>query len=46
MLEQVIYDCIEGHNDDPQPQVWTADLAGMLPKLGHAYEILDTVQNQ
>ena len=46
VLEQAIYDYIEGHNDDPQPLVWTADLADILPKIARAHESLDTVQNQ
>ena len=46
VLEQAIYDYIEGHNDDPQPLVWTADLADILPKIARAHETLDTVQNQ
>ncbi len=45
-LEQAIYDYIEGHNDDPQPLVWTADLADILPKIARAHESLDTVRNQ
>ena len=46
VLEQAIYDYIEGHNDDPQPLVWTADLADILPKIARAHESLDTVRNQ
>ena len=45
-LEQAIYDYIEGHNDDPKPLVWTADLADILPKIARAHESLDTVRNQ
>jgi hypothetical protein len=44
MLEQAIYDYIEGHNDEPKPLVWTADLADLLPRIARAHERLDTVQ--
>jgi hypothetical protein len=46
MLEQAVYDYVDGHNDDPQPFVWTADLADILPQTARAHETLDTVRNQ
>ncbi len=46
MLEQAIYNYIEGHNDEPKPLVWTAELADLLPKIARAHERLDTVQYQ
>ncbi len=45
-LVQAIEDYIAGHNESPQPLVWTADLADILPKILRAHAALDTIENQ
>ncbi len=45
-LEQAIQRFIDGHNADPRPFVWTAELKDILPKIVRAHEKLDTLEYQ